>query len=325
MLRLTLAAEGGHIAELLDKVTNVSPLWIPPWKTMEHSAYSPQEHPEYGLNSESKLLAGILGHNLCLDLFGPPSDAEAEAGLTVHGEGSTAPYEFTGTKDGLIAKCSLKAAQLAFERQIRLESRKVTIRETVENLSAYDRPIAWQEHVTLGPPFLERGATQFRAPVEKATVMSTGEHFTWPHKPVPDGEPRDLRTYTNSASSAGFTAQLLDKSKTRSWAFAFSPRPQLVLGYVWQTADFPWLGMWEENHERQQPPWNGRTMTLGLEFGTTPFPETRRQMIERRELFQTPSFRWISAKSRLTVEYYAALLPAQHIPETLEDFERLLS
>ena len=325
MLRLTLTLEGGHLAELLDKATNVSPLWIPPWKTMEHSAYSPQEHPEYGLNSESKLLAGIMGHNLCLDLFGPPSDAEAEAGLTVHGEGSTSAYEFTASEGGVAGRCSLDTAQLAFERELRLESRKVTIKETVENLSAYDRPIAWQEHVTLGPPFLERGATQFRAPVDKAAVMSTGEHFTWPHKPQPGGDNQDLRTFTSSASSAGFTAQLLDKSRARSWVFAFSPQSQLVLGYVWKTADFPWLGMWEENHERQQPPWNGRTMTQGLEFGTTPFPETRRQMIERGELFHTPSYRWIAAKSRLAVEYYAALLPAERIPETLEEFEKLIS
>ena len=43
--------------------------------------------------AESKLLAGIMGHNLCMDMFGGPSREEAAAGMTVHGEASVAPYE----------------------------------------------------------------------------------------------------------------------------------------------------------------------------------------------------------------------------------------
>ena len=50
-------------------------------------------HAEYGAGVEGKLLAGIMGHNLCLDLFGGPSDEEFAAGITVHGEGSVAAYE----------------------------------------------------------------------------------------------------------------------------------------------------------------------------------------------------------------------------------------
>ncbi len=39
------------------------------------------------------LLAGIMGHNLCVDIFGGPSDAEAAAGMTPHGEASVVRYE----------------------------------------------------------------------------------------------------------------------------------------------------------------------------------------------------------------------------------------
>jgi hypothetical protein len=42
-----------------------------------------------------------------------------------------------------------------------------------------------------------------------------------------------------------------------------------------------------------------------MEFGVSPFPETRRQMIDRGRLFDTPAFRWIPAKSRVEVEYTA--------------------
>src|SRR5687768_6428672 len=90
-LRVTVLKEGGHIAEILDKTTGVNPLWTPPWPTIEPSTFCMADTHTYGDGSDARLLAGIMGHNLCLDIFGPPSDDEAKAGLTPHGEGSIAP------------------------------------------------------------------------------------------------------------------------------------------------------------------------------------------------------------------------------------------
>src|SRR5882757_885615 len=86
LLRVTVLVEGGHVAEIFHKPTGVNPLWTPPWPSIEPSTYSLEKHPEYGADAESKLLAGIMGHNLCLDTFGTPSPEEVAAGLTVHGE-----------------------------------------------------------------------------------------------------------------------------------------------------------------------------------------------------------------------------------------------
>src|SRR5437763_923500 len=93
MLRVTVLVEGGHIAEITHKPSGVNPLWTPPWHSIAPSTSSLARQPEYGADSESKLLAGIMGHNLCIDLFGPPSPEEAAAGMTVHGEASVVPYE----------------------------------------------------------------------------------------------------------------------------------------------------------------------------------------------------------------------------------------
>jgi hypothetical protein len=46
-------------------------------------------------------------------------------------------------------------------------------------------------------------------------------------------------------------------------------------------------------------------------------PETRRQMIERGRLFDTPGCRWIGARRRIEVDYRAVLLGAERIPESL--------
>ncbi|HLH03073.1 MAG TPA: hypothetical protein VKX25_09905 [Bryobacteraceae bacterium] len=48
-------------------------------------------------------------------------------------------------------------------------------------------------------------------------------------------------------------------------------------------------------------------MTLGLEFGASPFPESRRAMVERGQLFDTPAFRWLGARETATAEYRVEL------------------
>jgi hypothetical protein len=54
-----------------------------------------------------------------------------------------------------------------------------------------------------------------------------------------------------------------------------------------------------------------------LEFGVSPFPETRRAMIERGHLFDTPTFRWIPARSQVTAEYRIVVLQATRVPDGL--------
>ena len=72
-LNVTVLEEGGHIAEILDTRTGINPLWTPSWRSVEPSAYDGAAHPEFGSGADAKLLAGIMGHNLCLDMFGGPS------------------------------------------------------------------------------------------------------------------------------------------------------------------------------------------------------------------------------------------------------------
>ena len=313
-LRVTLLVEGGHIAEILHKATGVNPLWTPPWPSIEPSSYSLAKHPEYGSDSESKLLSGIMGHNLCLDLFGPPSPEEAAAGMTVHGEASINGYAFENCEGALVQTTRSEAAGLAFVRRLRMDGAGIHIQESVENATTLDRPIAWTEHVTLGPPFLEKGSTRFRATATKSRTLE-GLDFDWPRLPKADGSREDLQVFTDAPSSGGFTTHLMDPARDDAWFMAWSPSAKVVLGYVWRRQDFPWLGIWEENYSRQTPPWNGRTLTRGMEFGASPFPEPRRQMIDRGSLFSAPGYRWIPALTTVTVEYTAFLDAADAIPE----------
>ena len=195
------------------------------------------------------------------------------------------------------------------------------IQEAVTNVGSLDRPIAWTQHVTLGPPFLEAGITQFRTPATKSYCPSTETLFRWPEVSLGDGVKQDLRVYAQPTGSRGATTHLMDQRKEWAFFFAFSSRWNLLFGYVWKRADFPWLAIWDENCSVATPPWNGRTVTRGMEFGVSPVAESRRNMIDRKKLFGVPCFRWVPARTTLSVEYYAFAKPALSVPDNLEQLE----
>jgi len=326
-LRLTVLEEGGHIAEVFDKRAGVSPLWVPHWKSIEPSEFTTEKHLHFGSGPDAKLLAGIMGHNLCLDLFGVPSPEEARAGLTVHGEASVDRYDISESGGELLLRLKLPLAQLQFSRSIQLCGHQVRVREVVENIGGTDRPLGWTQHITLSPPFLQPATTQFRASFTRSVVaesdpgsnayLEPGGEFAWPIAPRSDGGESDLRQMHRTAPASGYTAHLADPKREHAYFVAFEPKFRLAFGYIWRRTDFPWLGIWEENCSRQAAPWDGRTVTRGMEFGVSPFPETRREMVERNRLFDAPTYKWISARGRLEAEYWIVSQVAEIIPESL--------
>jgi hypothetical protein len=327
-LRVTVVAEGGHIAEILDKRTGVNPLWSPKWDSIDPSSLAADRVAFYGGPADGPLLAGILGHNLCLDIFGGPSPEELAAGCTTHGEGSVARYHLVTDGMTMTASATLPLAHLDFQRRLQLRDTSVLISETVTNQSAFDRPIGWTQHATLGAPFVQNGVSEHRCSATRAKVFEhpfgpadylvPGAVFDWPQAPRIDGGVADLRCFSRAAASSAYTAYLMDPSREQAFFVVYSPEFQLAAGYIWRRQDFPWMGIWEENRSRPQTPWNLDEITWGFEFGCSPFPETRRAMLDRGRLFETPTYRWIPARTAVTCQYEAIVTRAGTIPTELQ-------
>ncbi len=316
ILRLTLLPGGGHIASVELKETGMNPLWDPPWETIDTSSYDPAQHPQFGGGIDAPLLAGIAGHNLCFDIFGIPSEEEAAAGLGLHGEASSADWEVESASGSLSMKADFPLAGMRMERRLELAaaSGRVDIAETATNLAGIDRPVGWTQHATLGPPFLEKGRTLFEMSATRSKVIESefapgadrfvaGAEFDWPLVPLAAGGLDDMRRTVSVDVSGGYTAHLMDPELDEAFFAAYDPDSETLFGYLWKRDDFPWLGIWEENHSRAFPPWNGRTLTRGMEFGASPFPETRREAVERGRLFGERTLAWIPARSSVRVEY----------------------
>jgi len=149
-----------------------------------------------------------------------------------------------------------------------------------------------------------------------ADYLQPAAEFVWPNAPLNCGGTVNLQVYNDASSSSGFTTQLTTPEDGHAFFVAFSPQSKIAISYIWNSADFPWLGIWEENFSRPGAPWNSRTMTRGLEFGVSPFPEDRRRMIERGSLFGVPCYRWLAAKGSLNAEYWAEVRAFDSIPNS---------
>ncbi len=315
---------GGHICELsLKSLPGVNPLWRPQWTTMDPNHYTLAKHRRlYGPPPDGKLLAGIAGHSLSFDHFGPPSKEETAAGLTTHGEAPSLKWNLlkkTGSaRSALHYGQTLRQAQIDFSRTISLDRANPVVycEEQATNLSIYDRPISWNEHVTFGPPFLQCGTTVFDMPATRAKVcpasyserifLQPEAEFDWPHAPTKQGGTADLRT-TPDQRFEHYTAQLLDPKLAIAFISACNPSQRFLVVYAFRRADFPWVGNWEERNHRTKPPWKGRTFCRGIEFSTTPFSIPRRETIDQGLLFGERTYRWLPAKSRLAVRFLIML------------------
>ena len=328
---------GGHICELsLNARSGVNPLWRPPWATIDPLKYSRAKHARrYGSAPDGRLLAGLAGHSLSFDHFGPPSPEETAAGLTTHGEAPALKWDVQkyakSPKPYLQYGLTLPEARIRFSRKLTLDRQSPVIycEEEAVNLSPYDRPISWNEHVTFGPPFLEAGITWFDMPATRAKVcpasysplfsLQPDAEFTWPNAPTKERRRMNSRT-TPALRFGHYTAHLLNPELEIAFIAACNPRLKLLVVYAFRRADFPWVGNWEERYNRTAAPWRGKTFCRGLEFSTTPFPIPRRQTIEQGRLFGEPTYRWLPAKSKAQVHFMILLV---EVPEAFRGVARV--
>ncbi len=265
--------------------------------------------------------SGAVGHFVCVDGFGPPSEQERAAGLQGHGEAHRLEWstEFAGAEDGaavLRQRVMLPRVRETLRREIRVARGESVayVRSTLESLLDFDRPVNWAEHATIGSPFLDRGVTVVDISPARAITrprdaasrnglahrLASGTEFEWPQAPARAGGTVDLRAAPEASHSLDHTGHRLDPDAEWSWVTALHPGKRLLLGYLFRAAEFPWLQTWEHY------PRDG-LMARGLEFGTQAFDLPRRDVITQGRLFDTPLYRWLPARSTIRAGYLVFL------------------
>jgi hypothetical protein len=344
VIRLTTLLGGGHIADfrLEDSAgsASVSPLWVPPWRTIDPHQYREKDHVrEYGTITEGKLLSGLVGHNICLDYFGAPSVEEAKRGLSMHGEAPSSQWRESGVslarqRVALTMSVKLPVSGLRFSRKIELRKDEsiVYFKETVRNERKADHFFHWTQHVTLGLPFLApdeaaiaipgiKGLTDPHGYDEGKALLASNQTFRWPTAPLLKGGTVNLIQPFPHKGLGFVVAVLLDKKKKLGYVAAVNHKLGLLIAYCFKRTDFPWVAIWEENLGIAAPPWKLRTRARGLEFSTSPLPVPRREAFFSGRLFDEPTLTCVPALGEKTVRYVALLAKVPNGFDKVRDIE----
>ncbi|MGA2588405.1 MAG: hypothetical protein ABSH32_00680 [Bryobacteraceae bacterium] len=303
-IELTILTGGGAMASLvlLDDPQKLNPLWNPIRLAREAGVKN-----EFGPS---------IGHFVCVDGFGPTSPEEKAAGLPFHGEAYAQRWEarFSG-KEGatttLTFSAKLPLVEEVLTRTVRMVDGEnvVYVESQLESETAFDRPVCWAEHATIGAPFLEPGVTAVDMSAHRARArphdpgegelhyrLASGKDFNWPMAPALKGGRLDMRVSPKTGGVSDHTTCQMDPARKLVFVTALNPVRKRLLGYVFRREDFPWLQSWEYY------PVNG-AWARGLEFSTQPFDVPRREAIQMNALFDTPTYRWLPARSRIGARF----------------------
>ncbi len=298
---LTILPEGGAMAQIIlkDDKEKLNPLWNPYSIARQASLTRPTNF--------------YRGHFVCIDGFGPVSTEERAAGLPMHGEAHTLPWELRSSrKEGRTASAAfsvnLPLSHEVFTRTFSVVDGEnvVWIDSEITNLLAFDRPVFWGEHATISAPFLEPGKVAVDMPAAKSKTkayqpapvrrLQSFVDFTWPMAPTLDGKSFDVRTAPMSPNTTDHTTTLLDPSRRLVFVTALHLEKKLMIGWVFRREEFPWVQTWLSY------PGPNR-MTRGLEFATQPFDLSRADVLKSGPLFDSPVFRIAPAKSKIASSF----------------------
>jgi hypothetical protein len=250
-----------------------------------------------------------MGHFLCLDGFGAPSDEEKNGGMPFHGEASkqkwSAGAERTEGKTRLVTlSCSLPLAQESFSRTLEIVEGEniVYVENELESLIGVDRPVSWAEHATLGPPFLEKGSVVVDMPADQCRVRAEKpgpipgrlvflKDFRWPLAPTRDGGQADLRSVPEQ-NYLDLASCRMEPGRKLGYVTAIQLKRHLLFGYVFRREEYPWLMSWMNYTGNERA-------ARGMEFSTQPFDVSHRETVDASPMFGTPTFRWLPAKSKI--------------------------
>lgn len=310
--RAVIDLAGGSIASFQKGETGLNPLQ---WDSLLQSAANPDEN---------SLKPRSMGHFLCLDRWGPATEAELAHGMGWHGEASRVHWEVPSQpleKGGWIESelsAALPLAGLSVVRTIRLHNLDAlfVVSESVRNDRHLGRIYNIVQHPTIGPPFLDEtvlvDCNGTRGFMQESPLPNPEEpEVAWPKALTRAGVEVDMRRFVDDHSPAVVSYIVEDEY---GWVTASSPRSNLLIGYLWKANEYPWIDLWRNARD-------GKPYARGLEFGTTGLHQPGPVLVEKGKIFDRKLFRFIDADEVQTFSYACFLA---EIPSDFSGVESLV-
>ncbi|MBM3822839.1 MAG: hypothetical protein FJ404_08145 [Verrucomicrobia bacterium] len=270
-----------------------------------------------------------IGHFLCLDRWGPPSEEEGRRGMPYHGEASTVLWTVESSRQdaGLLeAKmfAQLPLAGFRVERTARLspDGAVLFVRETVRNENRLGRMYNMVQHPTVAGEFLDESTLvdcNGRRGFAQGGALPNPEEPSsyWPVGLNRDGKPEDLRRLQGDPNP-NVVSFVLDGEW--GWVTACHPKRGMLLGYLWRSRDYPWVSLWRDARD-------GKPAARGLEFGTTGLHQPFPVLAQKPRIWERPTFAYLDAGASAERSYavFLADIPAdfQGVENVVWNHERL--
>ena len=303
--RVTVARAGGGLIEFRLRDHELNPL---NWRI------TPDLEPPVAAGKPY-----LQGHFLCLDRWGPPTEAEQKQGMPFHGEAPRVMWQVQDKpeqRDGSVFArmgCRLPLAGLKVQRALSLGGSALLVKEHVTNINPRGRIYNWVQHPSIAPPFLENETlvdSNAQRGFSQESPIPTGqqEASEWPAVQIKSQQVNLRRFVDDGEDGHDVSSFVFSDTAMLGWVTASNQKAGLLIGYVWKTDDYPWLNIWRYRHD-------GKVAARGLEFGTTgyhqPFPAlVREQSILGRSLFE-----YIDTGETITKSYvvFMTKLPADFL------------
>ena len=260
-----------------------------------------------------------MGHFICFDRWGQPSEAEIENGMPFHGE---APYVVwkvlspPAKKNGALTAeilCELPIGGMILKRTMTLYENTpvVRVREEITNINKLGRVYNIVQHPTIAPPFLDETVL-----VDSNAYKGYMQESPWPNPEEPviywpsiayKGKHVDFRRLFDDPNPAVVSFVFQD-GEEYGWVTACNPGKGLMLGYIWKLSEYPWLNIWRNVDK------DGEPAARGLEFGTTGLHRPFGDMLAKRTIFGRTLCEYCDAGQTIVKSYLMFLseIPAQY-------------
>ena len=263
-------------------------------------------HPKEG-DSE----AHSMGHFICFDRLGHPSEPEKVNGMTFHGEAANIFWEIVSPPEPgnggthAVLACELPVGRMKLVRTVTLsnDAPVLSVLEEVTNLNPLGKLYNLVQHPSLAPPFLD----------ENVIIDCNAHKGFWAGNPFPELEkpvilwPRisyrgqliDLRHMDDMLGPSVSNFVFPDEA-VHGWVTVCNPSLGLLAGYVWELSEYPWIREWRHFRE-------GKPIALGVEFGTTPLEMPFGKIVEKGDIFGRPVIEHLDTNASVTKSYTAFL------------------
>ncbi|RYY34664.1 MAG: hypothetical protein EOP46_12655 [Sphingobacteriaceae bacterium] len=275
--------------------------------------FTPDQMP-----ANNKPGACYQGHFVCIGRWGAPTSGEIKAGHPNHGQAAMLGWDELERTDSSITMrvdCPLDGLNTVRKLELSEHTAAFRVSEKVKDTAKLGRLYNIVQHPTLSAPFLDS-----KTRVDSNATFGINYDFDtnpleyaseWPHGMCKDGELMDLHS-PDVANSSVFSF-IVDKEADYGWVTAYSPTHNLLLGYVWHRADYPWISVWQHFED-------GQIKYRALEFGTTGIHKPVNEILEHDNtfLFGEKTLWFIDAGEEVKRSYTAFLVQPENKFEGVE-------